>query len=100
MAKYPTNASIDVLLSKEWFELRDQSKPLTAGTSLVFCFKSKITFKSKVSYHSIAVCGKIKRVDYVDFEQEDCHRNPVGTHVQRYELPKALSSIFPTMDTP
>ena len=29
---YPTDASIDVLLSKEWLELCDQSKPLTAGT--------------------------------------------------------------------
>ena len=32
VAEYPTNAFIDVLLSKEWLELRDQSKPLTAGT--------------------------------------------------------------------
>jgi hypothetical protein len=48
VVEYPTDASIGVLLSKEWFELRDQSKPLTAGTSLIFRLKSEITFKSKV----------------------------------------------------
>ena len=85
----PTDASTDVPLSKEWFE----SNPPTAGTSLIFRLKSEVTFKSKVSYHSITVSGdvyvrdKIKRlvkVGYVDFEQEDCHGNPVVAYVQRH----------------
>ena len=80
MAEYPTDGSIHVLLSKEWLELRDQSKPLTAGTPLIFGLKSEITLKSKVSYYSITVSGdihvrdKIKRlieVGYVGFVQED-----------------------------
>jgi len=46
---YPTDTSISVLLSKEWFELRDQSKPLATGISLIFRLKSKITFKLAMS---------------------------------------------------
>ena len=104
VVEYPTDASIDVLLSKEWFELRDQSKPLTAGTSLIFRLKSEITFKSKVSYHSITVSGdvyvrdKIKRlvkVGYVDFEQEDCHGNPVVTYVQRHGTAEGTVTYLP-----
>ncbi|KAF9642128.1 hypothetical protein BDM02DRAFT_3247313 [Thelephora ganbajun] len=50
-ADYPTDASIDILLSKEWFELHNQPKPLITGTSLIFHLKSEITFKNKFSYH-------------------------------------------------
>ena len=101
---YPTDASIGVLLSKEWFELRDQSKPLTAGTSLIFRLKSEITFKNKVSYHSITVSGdvyvrdKIKRlvkVGYVDFEQDDCHGNPVVAYVQRHGTAEGTVTYLP-----
>ena len=59
VAEYPMDASIDVLLSKEWFELRGRSKPLTAGIPLIFRLKSEITFKSKVSYRSITVSGDL-----------------------------------------
>jgi hypothetical protein len=51
VVEYPTDVSIGVLLSKEWFEWRNQSKPPEAGTSLIFRLKSEITFKSRVSYH-------------------------------------------------
>ena len=95
VVEYSTDASIDVLLSKDWFELRDQSKPPTAGTSLIFRLKSEITFKSKTAYHSVTVTGdvyvrdKIKqlvKVGFVDFEEEDCHGNPVVAYVQRHGI--------------
>ncbi|KAF9648674.1 fatty acid synthase [Thelephora ganbajun] len=101
---YPTDASIGVLLSKEWFELRDQSKPLITGTSLIFRLKSEITFRNKFSYHSITVSGdvyvrdKIKRlvkVGYVDFEQEDCHGNPVVAYVQRHGTAEGTVTYLP-----
>jgi len=104
VVEYPTDASIGVLLSKEWFELRDQSKPLAAGTSLVFRLKSEITFKNKASYHSITVSGdvyvrdKIKRlvkVGYVDFEEEDCHGNPVVAYVQRHGTAEGTVTYLP-----
>jgi len=92
VVEYPIAASIGVLLSKEWFDLRNQSEPLAAGTSLIFRLKSEITFKNKAPYHSITVSGdvfvrgKTKRfvkVGYVDFEEEDCHGNPAVTYVHR-----------------
>lgn len=104
VVEYPTDASIGVLLSKEWFELRDQSKPLAAGTSLIFRLRSEITFKSKVSYHSITVSGdvyvrdKINRfvkVGYVDFEEEDCHGNPVVAYVQRHGTAEGTVTYLP-----
>ena len=104
VVEYPTDASIGVLLSKEWFELRDPSKPLVPGTSLIFRLKSEITFKSKVSYHSVTVSGdvyvrdKIKRlvkVGYVDFEQEDCHGNPVVAYVQRHGSAEGTVTYLP-----
>jgi len=50
-----TDAGIGVLLSKDWFEWADEAKPLTAGTRLTFCLRSKATYKDKVNYHSVAV---------------------------------------------
>ncbi|KAF9643911.1 hypothetical protein BDM02DRAFT_3132104 [Thelephora ganbajun] len=101
---YPTDASIGVLLSKEWFELRNQSKPLITGTSLIFCLKSEITFKNKFSYRSITVsgdvyiCDKVKRlvkVGCVDFEQEDFHGNPVVAYVQRHGTAEGTVTYLP-----
>ena len=65
VVEYPIDASIGALLSKEWFKLRDQSKPLTASTSIIFRLKSEITFKSKVSHHSVAVSGDVYVCDKV-----------------------------------
>src|SRR6266705_2092176 len=42
-----TDAGIGVLLSKDWFEWADEAKPLTAGTRLTFCLRSKVTYKDK-----------------------------------------------------
>ena len=104
VVEYPTDASIDVLLSKEWFELRDPLNPPEAGTSLIFRLKSEITFKSKVSYNLVTVSGdvyirdKIKRfvkVGYVDFEQEDCHGNPVVAYVQRHGTAEDTVTYLP-----
>ena len=103
LVEYPTDASILVLLSKEWFE-HYKEQPFTPGTSLIFRLKSEITFKSKVSYHSITVSGdvyvrdKIKRlvkVGFVDFEQEDCHGNPVVAYVQRHGTAEDTITYLP-----
>jgi len=37
---------VGVLLSKDWFEW---GKPLTAGTRLIFCLRSEVTYKDKVN---------------------------------------------------
>ena len=63
VAEYPIDGSINVLLWKEWFELRNRPKPLTP---LIFCLKSEITLKSKVSYHSITVSGDVYVRDKIE----------------------------------
>lgn len=87
------DAAVGVLQSKEWFEWRDETKPLQANTSLIFRLKSEVTFKSKSTYRSVSVSGdvfvrdsikRLVKVGYVDFEQDDCHGNPVLSYVQRY----------------
>ena len=92
MVGYPAGASIDVLLSEEWFELRCRSKPLILGTPLIFRLKSEITFKNRISYHSITVSGDVRirgrikrlvKIGYVDLGQEDCHGNSAIAYVQR-----------------
>ena len=69
---YPNDASISVLLSKEWFELCDQSKPLA---TLIFRSKSEIPFKNEASYNpttvsrDVYVRNKVKRSVKADFEE-------------------------------
>ena len=99
-----SDASVGVLQSKEWFEWRDQTKPLQAGTILLFRLKSEVTFKSKSTYRSVTVSGdvfvrdQIKRlvkVGYVDFEQDDCHGNPVVAYVQRHGSVEGTLTLIP-----
>ncbi|EPQ52677.1 hypothetical protein GLOTRDRAFT_112049 [Gloeophyllum trabeum ATCC 11539] len=100
----PTEADVAVLLSKEWFEWGDDSKPLKAGTALVFRVKSEVTFKNETSCSSVSVSGdvfvrdQIKRlvkVASVEFEQEDCPGNPVVAYLQRSGTPQGLMTPLP-----
>ena len=54
-----TDADVGVLLSKDWFEWVDKSKLLTAGTHLIFRLRSKVTYKDKVNYRSVAVADNV-----------------------------------------
>ncbi|KAJ7158521.1 fatty acid synthase [Mycena filopes] len=54
-----SDAAVGVLQSKEWFEWIDESKPLLAGTSLIFRVKSQVSFKDKTSYREVTVTGEI-----------------------------------------
>jgi len=70
-----------VLLSKDWFEWADKSKPLLAGTRLIiFHLRLEVTHKDEVSYCSVAVAGDVLvrdhldslvKVAYVDFEHDE-----------------------------
>lgn len=90
---FPTDAAVGVLQSKEWFEWEDDSRPLTAGTSLIFRFRSKVSFKDKSSYRELSSKGEIffrnhlkqfVRVGSIEFQQENCHGNPILSYVQRH----------------
>ena len=89
----PSDASVGVLQSKEWFEWDDESGPLLAGTALIFRVQSRVTFKDKTSYRDVSVSGDIfvrdqlktyVKVGSVDFQQDDCQGNPVVAYIQRH----------------
>ncbi|KAJ7769033.1 fatty acid synthase, partial [Mycena olivaceomarginata] len=69
-----TDAAVGVLQSKGWFEWVDESKPLLAGTSLIFRVKRSFWVGS------------------VDFHQEDSRGNPVVAYIQRHGIPQGLST--------
>ena len=48
-----------LLISKDWLEWADESKSLTAGARLIFRPRSEVTYKEKVSHHSVAVAGDV-----------------------------------------
>jgi fatty acid synthase subunit alpha len=54
-----TDADVGVLQSKEWFDWDGASKPLLAGTSLIFRIQSQVSFKDRTSYHNVSVSGDI-----------------------------------------
>ncbi|KAH7913599.1 hypothetical protein BJ138DRAFT_606981 [Hygrophoropsis aurantiaca] len=92
-----TDAAVGVVQSKEWLEWDDQSKPLQAGTILVFRVKSEVTFKDKTAYKDVSVTGEVfvrdqlkrlQKVGSVAFEQEGCQGNPVIAYLQRHGVPE------------
>ncbi|EIN09976.1 fatty acid synthase [Punctularia strigosozonata HHB-11173 SS5] len=104
LVEIPNDAAVGVIQSKEWFEWDDDTKPLQAGTGLIFRIKSEISFKSKSSYRSLTVTGdvfvrdqlkRLVKVGTVDFDQEDCHGNPVLAYLQRHGKPQGLLSPLP-----
>jgi len=52
-----TPQSVAVLQSKEWFDWLDDSKPLTAGTTLIFKTESDYRYKTKDTYSEVTVTG-------------------------------------------
>ncbi|EEB87574.1 hypothetical protein MPER_15032, partial [Moniliophthora perniciosa FA553] len=60
-----TDADVGVLQSKEWFDWHDETKPLVAGTSLIFRVQSEVTFKDRTTYRTVAVVGDIFTRDYL-----------------------------------
>ncbi|KAI0033531.1 fatty acid synthase [Vararia minispora EC-137] len=92
IVKLSSDADVGVLQSKEWFSWDDETKPLLAGTSLIFRLKSEVTYKDFVSYRSVSVAGdifvrdalkKLIKVGSVSFERDDCKGNPVVDYLQR-----------------
>jgi hypothetical protein len=53
-AELVTDADAGILLSKDWFEWADKSKPLAAGTLCRFRLCSEVTYKDKVNYCSVS----------------------------------------------
>ncbi|KAH8822971.1 fatty acid synthase [Flagelloscypha sp. PMI_526] len=103
LVKLETDAEVGVLKSKEWFKWDDDSRPLMAGTSLVFRTQSEVTFKDKTSFKEVTVTGevfvrnqakKLIKVGTVDFSQEDSRGNPVLAYLQRSGTLQELTTSF------
>ena len=83
LAHLESDADVGVLQSKEWFDWKDM---LLAGTSLIFCIQSQISFKDKTTYRNVSVSGDIfvrnqlkvlAKVRSVDFQPDNSQGNPV-----------------------
>jgi len=99
MVNLEKDDDVGVIQSKDWFEWDDASKPLQAGTALIFRIQSQVSFKDGTSYRDVSVTGdifirdQIKRlvkVGSVSFEQDDCQGNPVLAYLQRNCTPQGL----------
>jgi fatty acid synthase subunit alpha, fungi type len=93
-----SDGDVGVLLSKDWFEWADETKPLTTGARLIFRLRSEVTYKDKVNYRSVAVAGDVfvrghlgrpVKVAYVDFERDESQGNPVMAYLQRHGSAKS-----------
>jgi len=84
-----SDADVGVLQSKEWFEWDGMSSSLLAGTSLIFCIQSQVSFKDKTAYRNVSVSSDIFVRNQlkvlvkvgsasVDFQQDDSQGNPVS----------------------
>jgi fatty acid synthase subunit alpha, fungi type len=59
LAELVDDAAVGVLQSKEWFLWDDATKPLLAGTLLLFRIEWHISFKDKISHRDVSVSGTI-----------------------------------------
>lgn len=92
------DAAVGVLQSKEWFDW-DETKPLLAGTSLLFRIQSQVFFKDKTSYRDVSISGdvfvrdqlkRLVKVGSVDFQQDNCQGNLVLAYLQRHGTPQGI----------
>lgn len=108
-----TEGAVGILQSKEWFEWDDETKPLQAGTKLIFRVKSDVTYRNKTCYKTVSVSGDIfvrnqikdlVKVGSVDFNQDDSRGNPVVAYLERHGKLQGTISPLPndgyTLSTP
>ncbi|KZT67951.1 hypothetical protein DAEQUDRAFT_367722 [Daedalea quercina L-15889] len=104
LVEVASEAEVGVLQSKEWFEWDDESKPLQAGTGLIFRIKSEVTYRNKTCFKSVSVSGNIfvrdqlkrlVKVGSVDFLQDDSRGNPVLAYLQRHGAQQGSPSALP-----
>lgn len=97
-------AVVGVLSSKEWFHWDDETKPLQAGTRLIFRVKSEVTYRNKTCYKTVSVSGDVfvrnqikdlVKVGSVDFDRDDSRGNPVVEYLERHGQPQGAISLLP-----
>ncbi|EPS98652.1 hypothetical protein FOMPIDRAFT_1051298 [Fomitopsis schrenkii] len=105
LVEVDSEAQVGVLQSKEWFEWDGETKPLQAGTGLIFQIKSEATYRNKTCFKTVSVSGDIfvrdqlKRlvnVGSVDFLQDDSCGNPVLAYLQYHGAQQSSPSLLPS----
>jgi acyl dehydratase len=92
-----TPEALAVLQSKEWFQWDDDSKPLTAGTTLQFKVESNSIYADKSSYSSVEVTGgayvitpelklaiKVATIEYTSEGEGVTKGDPVVEYLKRH----------------
>jgi fatty acid synthase subunit alpha len=101
LVEIATDVDVGVLLSKEWFEWDDDSKPLEAGSKLIFKVRSETTQKSKNVISSLAVVGEVfvrgqlkrlHKVATIDYDEANVHGNPVLGYLTRHGKTQGLTA--------
>ncbi|KAI0669470.1 MaoC like domain-containing protein [Trametes maxima] len=101
VVELPSDAAVGVLQSKEWFDWDDETKPLQAGTTLIFRVHSEVTYRNKTCFKEVNVSGEIfvrdqikrlVKVGSVDFLDDDSKSNPVVEYIKRHGKPQGLVS--------
>ena len=96
-------SAVAVLHSKEWFDWDDDTKPLLPGTKLIFRVQTEIAYKSKTTYSSVNVTGKVYVRDQlktlipvatVDYTNGVSVGNPVTAYLQRHGVAQDQPVLF------
>ncbi|EPS94074.1 hypothetical protein FOMPIDRAFT_62775 [Fomitopsis schrenkii] len=105
LVEVDSEAQVGVLQSKEWFEGDDETRPLQAGTGLIFQVKSEATYHNRTSFKAVYVSGNIfvrdqlkclVKVGSVDFLQDDSCGNPVLAYLQYHGAQQSSPSLLPS----
>lgn len=97
------HADVAVLSSKKWFQWDDDSKPLSAGTKLIFRLVSDAVNHDKATFESITVRGhayvrnqlkELIQVATIDYTEGRSFGNPVTAYLQRHGQPQGRPVLF------
>jgi len=103
LVEVETHADVAVLQTKEWFQWDNDTKPLQAGTKLIFRLVSDVVHHDKSSYESITVKGhafvrnqlkELIQVATIDFSAGRSFGNPVTAYLQRHGTPQGRPVLF------
>lgn len=102
LVELETPAEVAVLSDKDWFQWKDDTKPLEPGTKLIFRVTSDVVYHDKTSFSSVTVNGhvfirnqlkELIQVATIDYTTGRSFGNPVTAYLQRHGKP--LGRVVP-----
>lgn len=98
-----THADVAVLQNKDWFHWDDDTKPLQAGTRLIFRVVSDSVYHDKTSFTSVEVKGhayvrnqlkELIQVATIEYSAGRTFGNPVVAYLQRHGKAQGQPVLF------